>query len=115
MRAGRARLMLVVGLLGCVRWEPLASAELAASGSALALERVRVSGAEGARELTLRRVRAGALEGWDREGRPVRHDLAALRQVWRRRPDELLTAGLVAGIYALVFTVSALGLFIDRP
>jgi hypothetical protein len=111
----RASLLLVVALLGCVRWEPLASASLATSGTTYALQRVRVQDGEGnARELTVQRVEGGALQGWDANGHPTREALAALRQVWLRRPQELFTAALVAGVYAVIFAVSAATLFIDR-
>lgn len=107
--------MLVVALLGCVRWEPLASASFATSGTAHALQRVRVQDGDGnTRELTVQRVAQGALQGWDDDGRPTRASLAAVRQVWLRRPQELFTAALVAGVYAAIFAVSAATLFIDR-
>ena len=107
--------MLVVALLGCVRWEPLASASFATSGTAHALQRVRVQDGDGnTRALTVQRVAQGALEGWDDDGRPAREPLAAVRQVWLRRPQELFTAALVAGVYAAIFAVSAATLFIDR-
>lgn len=107
--------MLVVALLGCVRWEPLASASFVTSGTAHALQRVRVQDGDGnARELTVRQVEQGVLHAWDADGHPTREALTAVRQVWLRRPQELFTAALVAGVYAAIFAVSAATLFIDR-
>ena len=107
--------MLAIALLGCVRWEPLASASFATSGTTHALQRVRVQDGDGnARELTVQRVERGVLTGWDVDGHPTRQALTAVRQVWLRRPQELFTAALVAGVYAAIFAVSAATLFIYR-
>ncbi|MEZ4394051.1 MAG: hypothetical protein R3A48_23500 [Polyangiales bacterium] len=114
MRARSATWLLLVALLGCVRWEPLTTASLRASGTGLALQRIRVAGDGAPRELTVRGVRAGVLEGWTPSGRPAREDLSAVRRAWLRRPDELRTAALIAGVYAVIFTVSAAALIIDR-
>lgn len=93
----------------------MASATLGGSGTSLALQRVRITDASGVRDLTVRRVSGGVLEGWNAAGVLVREDLTATRQVALRRPQELLTAALVAGVYAVVFVVSSLAVIIDRP
>lgn len=106
---------MAVALLGCMRWEPLSSEALRATGTRLALERVRVADERGSRELTVREVRGSTLLGWDAQGAPLREELNSLRRVWVRRPDELLSAAVISGIYALIFAVSAAGLIIERP
>jgi len=112
----RALALALVALLGCVRWQPLASSELVAVAPTLPQRRMRVLEPEGLREIFVHRVRGATVEGWEAaRGREGRVDLSAVRQAWVEAPNEALTGVLVGGVYAAVFLVSALVLLIGRP
>lgn len=111
----RAAALALVALLGCMRWRPLASADLAGEARALPLRTVRVLDDDGVRELRAHRVTATVIEGWNAaRGREERVDLAAVRQAWVRVPNEMGNALLVGAAYAMVFAVSWFALLTDR-
>lgn len=107
--------LVAVALLGCMRWRPLASADVAREARSLPTRVVRVAERDGTRELRVHRAMGSVVEGWDpSRGREVRVDLAAAQGVWVREAAEGMNALIVGGAYALVFVVSCLGLIIDR-
>lgn len=107
----RAAWLLLFALLGCMRWRPLATADLAAEARTLPLRTIRVRDDQGVRELRAHRVSATIVEGWSAaRGREERVDLAAARQAWVRVPNDAVNALLVGGAYAFVFAVTWLAL-----
>lgn len=102
-------LALVVALAGCTQWSPASLAAVRSGGVELVAQRVRFTGPEGSRDVAVTTRVGPFVQGHDRDtGRGVRVDLDAVRSVEVRRPDHLLNALIVGGIYLSVFTLGAL-------
>lgn len=96
-------------LTGCLQWRALPLDAVRAGRVDLQAERVRFSGAEGVRDVDVTTRVGPFAQGTDREtGRGVRVDLDHVQRVEVRRPDHLLNALIVGGIYLSVFTLGAL-------
>ncbi len=102
-------LALALTAMGCTQWRPISLDAVRAGRFDLQAERARFTGAEGTRDVDVS-VRVGPFaQGLDREtGRGVRVDLDLVRRVEVRRPDHLLNALIVGGIYVSVFALGAL-------
>jgi len=94
---------------GCVQWRPVALASVRSGEVDLRSQRARFTAPEGVRDLRVTSVIGPFAQGSDAvTGRGVRVDLDRVRSIELRRPDHLLNALIVGGIYLSVFTLGAL-------
>jgi len=110
MRAHWVPLSLLLALsAGCAQWRPVALASVRSGAVDLRSQRARFTAPEGVRDLRVTSVIGPFAQGSDAEtGLGVRVDLDRVRSVELRRPDHLLNALIVGGIYLSVFTLGAL-------
>lgn len=110
MRAPRAPVALLLVLsVGCAQWRPVAMSSVRSGGVDLRSQRVRFTASEGVRDVRVTSVIGPFAQGSDADsGLGVRVDLDRVRSVELRRPDHLLNALIVGGIYLSVFTLGAL-------
>ena len=111
MRARSAPVALLLVLsLGCAQWRPVTLSSVRSGEVDLRSQRARFTAPEGARDLRVTSVIGPFAQGLDADtGRGVRVDLNRVRSIELRRPDHLLNALIVGGIYLSVFTLGALG------
>lgn len=103
------RLVVALALAGCTQWSPVSVASVRSGEVDLVARRVRFTGPEGSRDVTVATRVGPFVQGHDREtGRGVRVDLDGVRGVEVRRPDHLINALIVGGIYLSVFALGAL-------
>ncbi len=104
-----AAVLLAMTAASCMQWRAVPLDAVRAGRFDLQAERVRFTGAEGTRDVAVSTRVGPFAQGLDREtGRGVRVDLDVVRAVEVRRPDHLLNAIIVGGIYLSVFALGAL-------
>ncbi len=110
MRARRAPVALLLVLsVGCAQWRPVAMSSVRSGGVDLRSQRARFTASEGVRDVRVTSVIGPFAQGSDADsGLGVRVDLDRVQRVELRRPDHLLNALIVGGIYLSVFTLGAL-------
>lgn len=110
MRAPLVAVALLLSLsAGCVQWRPVALASVRSGEVDLRSQRARFTAPEGVRDLRVTSMIGPFAQGSDAvTGRGVRVDLDRARSIELRRPDHLLNALIVGGIYLSVFTLGAL-------
>ncbi len=102
-------LLLALTTASCMQWRQVPLDAVRAGRFDLQAERVRFTGAEGSRDVAVSTRVGPFAQGLDREtGRGVRVDLDVVRRVEVRRPDHLLNAIIIGGIYVSVFALGAL-------
>jgi hypothetical protein len=107
---------LLVASTACTQWRAVSLTDVRAGTLDLRAERVRFTAAEGSRDLRVTTAIGPFAQGVDLEtGRGVRVDLERVRGVEVRRPDHLLNALIVGGIYLSVFVLGGLGVAEGLP
>lgn len=105
----RLALLLLALSMGCAQWRPVALSAVRSGEVDLRSQRARFIALEGVRDLRVTAVLGPFAQGIDSASeRGVRVDLDRVRSVEVRRPDHLLNALIVGGIYLSVFTLGAL-------
>lgn len=105
----RVIVLLLAGATGCAHWRPVTLADARSGAVDLRSQDVRFTAPDGVRSLRVSSLMGPFAQGADLEtGRGVRVDLDRVRAVEVRRPDHLLNALIVGGIYLSVFTLGGL-------
>ena len=105
----RILLLLLAGSAGCAQWRQVALADARSGAVDLRSQEVRFTAPDGVRTLRVSSLMGPFAQGADLEtGGGVRVDLERVRSVEVRRPDHLLNALIVGGIYLSVFTLGGL-------
>lgn len=108
-RRSAGAVLVLVASLGCAQWREVSLAAVRSGAVDLRRERARFTAPDGTRELQVTSTIGPFAQGLDADsGRGVRVDLDRVRTVEVRRPDHLLNALIVGGIYLSVFTLGAL-------
>lgn len=101
--------LILAGSAGCAQWRQVALADARSGAVELRSQEVRFTAPDGVRSLRVTSLMGPFVQGADLEtGRGVRVDLERVRSVEVRRPDHLLNALIVGGIYLSVFTLGGL-------
>lgn len=101
--------LLLVGSTACAQWRQVALVDARSGAFDLRSREVRFTAPDGVRSLRVSSLMGPFAQGADLEtGRGVRVDLERVRGVEVRRPDHLLNALIVGGIYLSVFTLGGL-------
>ena len=101
--------LVLVTLVGCAQWRPVSVVALRSGEVELRSQRARFSASEGVRDVRVTSVLGPFVQGIDNDSeRGVRIDLDRVQRIELRRPDHLLNALIIGGIYVSVFTLGAL-------
>ena len=101
--------LLLLAVVGCAQWRPVPVAALRSGEVELRSQRARFTAPDGVREVRVTSVLGPFVQGIDNDSeRGVRVDLDRVQRVELRRPDHLLNALIIGGIYVSVFTLGAL-------
>ncbi len=101
--------LVLLTLMGCAQWRPVSIVALRSGEVELRSQRARFTAPEGVRDVRVTSVLGPFVQGLDNDSeRGVRIDLDRVQRIELRRPDHLLNALIIGGIYVSVFTLGAL-------